>query len=242
MAAAFGAECSPRGKASTGSRPADASTSYANDWSCEPSIPYMPTRTTGPVQLPSLRHGDGNPPSPTDDQPVGILIFRRLTVACDAACRQLLLASQQAIEAIRAGSVGSHEEKKEAVGHGELALVHDGPEAVWRVHLEVSHGHLAAGQKRRDAGEQSEGDQQAAAELDDSGGQHQRVAEHARAARHSEQLLSAVASIEKRNDHSCKKEGEIRNPAAIVGHNRYIIARTRVVPEVIGEVPILSAL
>jgi SAM-dependent methyltransferase len=62
-------------------RPKLIESGYVNQQCCPPSISCMPTRTTGPAQLPSLRHGGGNPRSTTDGQPVGILILRRLTLS-----------------------------------------------------------------------------------------------------------------------------------------------------------------
>ena len=71
------------------------------------------------------------------------------------------------IKAVWPGAESGDKEKEEAVDDSQFAFVLDGPEAVRRVHFEISERHLAAGKKRSDAGEQTQRDQQAAAELND---------------------------------------------------------------------------
>jgi len=119
--------------------------------------------------------------------------------------------------------MGDHKEEEEAVRHGELALIDNRPEAMWRVDGEVRHGHLTAGDEGRDAREQSEGDEQAAAELDDPRDHHLGVTELRSASQHAEKLLCSVAGEEKPDNHPNKSEGHVNEGAATVCHNRYII-------------------
>ena len=68
-------------------------------------------------------------------------------------------------------------------------------------------------------------DQQAAARHNDARSQQERVVKLRRAAQNAEQFLRTMAGEEKADDDSCQEKCDIRDAAALVGHNRSIIAR-----------------
>src|SRR5947209_8730926 len=84
-----------------------------------------------------------------------------------AALEMTLALPPESIQTVAARSLRRDEEKHEAVGHRQLAFVHDGPEAGRGVHHEVGGRHLARGDKRRHPGKQSHRNQNAAGKLDD---------------------------------------------------------------------------
>src|ERR1700756_3597116 len=103
--------------------------------------------------------------------------------------------AKDVVEAPDAGAVRGDEEEQEAVEHRQLALVLDGPQAVVRVRREIGDGHLAAGDERRNPGEEPDGDQKAADQLDTSADLQQRRQRTAHPLRHrriAEELLRTV--------------------------------------------------
>lgn len=61
---------------------------------------------------------------------------------------------------------------REAVQHGRYAVVHDRPEALRRVELEVRHRHFARQEKRDRAGKQAEQEQASAKYFEDAADPH----------------------------------------------------------------------
>ena len=110
------------------------------------------------------------------------------------ACRRsaLAAAAQARIETPGSAAPGRDVEEQEAVERRQLAAVLDRPEPLLRVGHEVGHGHHAAGEEGGIRSAEPEGDQEAAAELDDPAEDHQRVFLNL-ASEHPEQLLRAVA-------------------------------------------------
>src|ERR1700680_488824 len=88
--------------------------------------------------------------------------------------RPAFLLAPQRIDAPTSRTVKDNKKENPAIHQGEFASIHDWeklcPERRHDSHVkhEVGHRHLAARQKRRDAGEQSKRNQKSADELDDS--------------------------------------------------------------------------
>src|SRR5882762_1954857 len=77
------------------------------------------------------------------------------------------------LEAVAARAARRDVQEDEAVGHGQLALVDDRPEAAARVDHEVRDRHLTRRDERGPAGRKPDGDEEAAEELDDPRHSHE---------------------------------------------------------------------
>jgi len=97
--------------------------------------------------------------------------------------------------------------KNKAVENSHLAVIQHGPETPTRVCLEVCHRHLSARNESRESREQTERDENAAGELDQTCHQTFWVVNLTLTVEHAEQLLRPVARKQKTGDAAKNRVG-----------------------------------
>src|SRR5256714_3586389 len=103
----------------------------------------------------------------------------------------------QGIDAPTPRTVKENEKENEAVEDRGFAVIHNRIQTALGVHHEISHGHFAARNESRDPSEQSEGNHEAAHELNNGADVHDSFARAVAARWKTEKFLAAVASEEK---------------------------------------------
>src|SRR5215813_4293547 len=106
-------------------------------------------------------------------------------------------------------------EEDEAINHGKLAPVQNGPEPVCRVSFEVGDCHLTARDESCHGTKKPECDRNPCTELDDSGHETLRIMQLLSSPQNAKQLLGSMASEKKPHTDAHKRVRNICKPPHI---------------------------